>query len=833
MNKSESRTHVSWVSRFIVITLFVFTTVLLTACEKNDELAVKGVIVIDSSLDKDATMLTPFIDGSPERHIGVVVSPNGNTFRIIEEEILLAVKSPAELSKFLDTMGGTVLASWDFAQVGDKYGVSYHAIRLDTSRVSVDDLETVLKALNLSDSVRVSSNASHLTLAAYATASRLGIAAMPNIVMESQQISTSTTTEAVSAVDIFAADYTRNAFEWPYMKLGGPLDIGVAEAWRALDANSKLSERVPVLVMDGGFRNTQELPADTVLVGRTRYDVPNADDCSGVGCDWHGTMVTHVMAAKVDDSFGGAGTGGPVVQPHLLQAPASDFFEFIRYMAGIVDGLSAARIVNISASATVDQWVCDMSGFFMGTAGVCAAPHFLGASLRAAGYLVIASAGNQSRRDLDSGDFTMPCEMIGTLCVGGMRWDGPYRDGGSSYASRRMHGAIDLWAPMRVWVGPDDGDLTANQVHIAGGTSVSAPFVSGVAALVSAANRSLNGDQIEAILLSSAHVGAPAQVHRWINAYGAVSQALNGQVPPAIHIVSPMPETIRANTPTLRFEASVTPAGVEPPVTTWYSSVDGELGTGEVLMYTGRLRAGVHTITAVATANGVSSSDAVVLTLTNNAPVVQIVSPEVRATIYANQEFTLTGTSFDQNEIGGRLTDAQMSWYVGELSLGNGHSVDVPANTLAPGNYALRLVGSDGYQSHEARRAITILPNATTSPPAIGAITPASGTTHIANNYADGNYVLLTLSTDNIFAGTVAGIPYFLPDGAFSWSTTYNGITAYSQFTEHLGTGRVLNNAKLKHNGTCGLVEHKVKLTVTKNGVSNSKTVVYYVDNLC
>jgi subtilisin family serine protease len=793
--------------------------------KQNDE---GSGIVVDTTLGEGAAKYPAFTPASGERREAVIVGPSGNRYRFIELELLVAAHNQAELDAMLERTGGTLLESWSFAQDGDETGFDYHAVKIDPSRIAREDLDAALAAIeSAKGGIKVSSDDALMTLAAYASESKHGVVVFPNFIFEKQTIADRATSEAPSAVG-FEGDYTPNTFDWPYMKRGGPLDIGVAEAWRVLEANDKISGRVPVMIMDAGFKQTGDLPADTILAGDTQWDEPNrAQCCEGTcDCEWHGTGTARTVAAQVDDDHGGAGSGGPVAQPVLLQSPVDDFFDYLRYIGGIGDGLSSARIVNISAGTTIDQWVCDTSGFFMGPAGVCAAPHALGASLRAAGYLVIASAGNDGNRDLDSGDFTLPCEMAGTMCVGGMSWNAPTRHPNSTRASRGATGAIDIWAPFDVWVGADPLSPSSNLNTVFSGTSASAPFVAGVAALIQAANPSYGPNQIENAIVSTAHVGTSGQVHRWLNAYAAVASAVGGKTPPFIRILQPSTGNSAPHIEASEmFNADVTDAGPDL-VVTWSDDVDGPLGTGLTITHPG-LSFGTHIVTATATSNGVSHSTSVTVERTNVPPTVQIITPGTGASFYQSQTISLLAQSNDPNEPEGKLAASQLTWFAGTTPLGSGYALDVPGNTLVPGTYVLELHGTDGVHGVDATRSITVLPNPVNLPPNIGVITPATGTDlgYADMDLGNGWYKAVTLSATALDPDGPTP-----PDSAFTWKTTYTNPSTGAVTTTALGTGKTLNTQLI---GLCFAVQHQVTLTVTDGVNQSTKSVLLTVHLLC
>lgn len=783
-------------------------------------LTINGKVLLDDAV------IPAFKDGGPPRHLATLKSPGGNAMQFYENELVVASKSKSEVEELVKRYDGEILAEMDLSKAGDDSGFVFYALRIEASKANIQAMDAALAKVNsVPQGLEISSAAALGTFAAFVNETERGIVVFPNFTMQPDEIRDRVTTEAPSASGGHAGDYTPNPFSWPYMQRGGPLNIGVAEAWRVLEANGKLNNQVRVLVMDAGFKN-DDLPDSTELVGSTRWGQPNEGQCCNNTCDcaWHGTGTARAVAGRVDNARGAAGSGGPVVKPLLLQSPRADFFDFIRFIPGLLDGLGRAQIINMSASTTIDQWVCDTSGFFMGEAGLCAFPHRIGAAIRAANVLWVASAGNDNRRDLDSGDFTIPCEMAGTLCVGGLNWNAPTVSGGSTRASHRESGAIDIYAPFELWVGSDPENLDSNEATIFSGTSASAPFVAGVAALVKAANPSLNANQVEALLKSTANTGTSSQAFKWVNAYEAVKEAVGGAVPAYLTITKPTDGATEARVPgPVQFKSLVESDGGSP-VVTWSSSLDGPLGTGKDITYTGLLSFGTHTITATVVDHGLSYSRSVSYTLTNSAPTVSILTPPNGGSYYKGQLISLLGASTDTNEPGVKLAEGQVSWLMDGTLLGTGHARDIAPGTLTVGAHTLKFVGSDGEFSAEKQVSLTILADPANLPPNITSITPATGTDL---GYADvdvgGKWVkqvvLKAVATDD------GGV---LPDSAYKWSTVYtNGSTTLSQ---SLGTGKTIT-ANMA--GLCNQAKHTVTLTVTDGTNTSSKTVIYYVSLLC
>lgn len=176
------------------------------------------------------------------------------------------------------------------------------------------------------------------------------------------------------------------------------------------------------------------------------------------------------------------------------------------------------------------------------------------------GVLFVFGTGN----DRTLFDFTVPAVLSNefpnnVLSVGAV-------DRHSNQASYSNYGSISLWAPggdqptkmcpngQRTSPFPDAElpFLFFTQIFAAqanntygsvSGTSIAAPFVSGVAGLVLSANSSLTATQLKNIIVSTAddtgHVDSAGKSVRLLNAFRAVQQALAPPVPTRIYVSVP------------------------------------------------------------------------------------------------------------------------------------------------------------------------------------------------------------------------------------------------------------------------------------------------------
>jgi Subtilase family len=225
----------------------------------------------------------------------------------------------------------------------------------------------------------------------------------------------------------------------------------------------------------------------------------NPNSCSqGSACPWHGNRSASVALGIVNNKTGAAGMGGLVAEPFLIKVsgPVSETTAAIE--TAVAQG---ASIISISSGGACNYW--------------CAQETITGddqdAPIKAfnQGVLVVASAGNgdssKPPKGLDAGSIGMwPC--ISSLCVGAMN---SFPDGNGYFT--KVNGVstgysnfgvyVELWAPTSIHAMPDQSSSGSLPAHT--GTSASAPYVAGVAALMKAVNPSLTAKQMLMILTNT------------------------------------------------------------------------------------------------------------------------------------------------------------------------------------------------------------------------------------------------------------------------------------------------------------------------------------------
>jgi len=411
-------------------------------------------------------------------------------------------------------------------------------------------------------------------------------------------------------------------------------------------------------------------------------DPENAADGNGIDADpndpsdggqqsiFHGTHVAGTIGAASNNNLGVAGVAWnirlmPLRACGILGCSVFDQIEAMRYAAGLSN--SSGAVANPPA---------DVINLSLGGPGFSAAGQAAVDAVRAAGVIVVAAAGNEA-----SSEPLYPASHNGVVsvsAVGPNRTRAPY----SSFGA-----AIDVAAPGGDLAADLNGDGYADGVLSAhaddsstpldyeylflSGTSMAAPHVAGVAALMKSANASLTPALFDQLLAQGEltdDIGAPGRDdlygHGLIDAHKAVSAALTvaGMQPPDNPLLTATPRSLNFGSAATAIELELSNSGTGllqvKSVTTdqfWAQATplntDGNgLGTYLVTVDRAALADGVYTATISVTSNINAADITVIMTLGDvalggdvGALYVVLVDPATGQTVTGSQANFATG----------------------------------------------------------------------------------------------------------------------------------------------------------------------------------------------
>jgi serine protease len=684
-----------WLRRIIIL------IVVLTACGQPPQPLPPISIAVDPTLKPTVESLPGFEDGEP-RLVASVTGEDGVAANFVANEVWLSTDNDAEVQAFVSRWQGKILKTIKPAEAGITGLPAQYLIRINAAAADVSKLSEDLRALDKTSTGdhKVSSQAALNLIAATSHEAVSGLKIGMNFIGDGAGSFTDRTSlEAPTGGTLAGVAYSRDAFSWPSHDRFGEQDIGVAEAWRALDLAGKLGNRIKLAVLDMGFQPDADWPVGHQAISNVPFKdaigTENLLSCSGGSeCPWHGTEVVSAAMAVPDNQYGSAGPGGPVADAVVVFT----LYDFFTSIQALFDArILGARIANMSYGAPVPWYLAwSVLPFEGATAGI-----------RATGMLLFAAAGNEGK-DVDAEGCTFgvcwertwytPCENAGVICVGGLAGNSKFKAGGSNYGGEQ----VDIFAPYTLWLGPDPS-APDNKARVLNGTSFSSPFTAGVAALIWAANPSLGAGEVEDIMMETAHPNADDRVKRHVNALAAVQSVL-GNLPPSITVNTaggdvPLNRELFLQADVFDFEDAFPCCTI-----TWTSDVDGPLGTDRSVQRT-FTTLGSRTLTITATDSvGATSTQSVTLNVVNFAPVATLNSPSDGDTIFRTAATVLRGKATDRNETNDELACDNLTWtssVAGDPFPKTG--CDVEATFSSNGSRTLTLTAKDALGATDAK----------------------------------------------------------------------------------------------------------------------------------
>lgn len=722
------------------------------------------------------------IGGAP-RPLAVMRDDDGVDAQFVENELVITTDNPDTLNAFIKRWDGQLLKTIDLKAAGITGMGNLYLVRINTSLADASRLEVDLKTLQpeVGGDVTVSSEVALGLIAASARENSDGLSVAVNWVGSGANVASGNTTDETSNTDSRGVSFGANAFDWNFMNAGSTQDIGVTEAWKLLDRQGKLNKWIKLAILDMGFAPAVNGDIDPAYLamsnvpGRLPIGTSNLLWCTGgASCPWHGTGVANAAMGLLDNMKGAAGPAGAVAKPVLVYT----FYDFFTAMnAVIMAKVAGAKIINMSFGVPVPAIV-----------SFTVLPFNLATRLtRASGTLLFAAAGNDNK-NVDKKRCVLgicwekkwftPCENAGVICVGGLQYNSKNRAGNSNYGRKN----VDIFGPYTVVVGSDySSRKPPGSAYVTSGTSISSPFVAGIAALIWSANHSLSADQVADIMMRTAHTSPDDSVERYVNAQAAVKEALGT----SIHITEPLTGVSITRGRPVIFAAAANSTEHNNPVISWSSDVQGSLGTGSTITLS-TLTLGTHVVTATVTYDdGFSKIDRVTVSIVNLVPVVTIDQPPNYSSISRSTNIILHGSSFDGDASPDfKLLDSQVHWTLNGIDVGTGHSpapfsaasIGLPAG----GPYEIRFEGTDGVATVFDTVNVYIGSDPDNLPPNVNLTSPVAGSSVLADKQrADGTWYrtfVLTWSAIDPEDGVV-------PFSRLAWLDSRDGVVPYQSLT--------------------------------------------------
>ena len=760
----------------------------------------------------------PGIQGGPSRSTGVVIGPDGQSNEFVANEVIFHPRNAEELNAFLDKYQGVILLDGTpllLPEIASENPTpessGWYLIRIDPQSSSLDDLIMNVERIG-SGGLHIFSSEEAVRLVALVTREKL-------LGRFHVSVNLYTRFNAVEEHPDSMGGFL-DAETWPWMtddddpSMPGDqgLSTSVIRAWRYLAYKG-----IPptgtwspplIAIIDRGFDldasgNPVSAAKDFFPSKPLQIDMVDHDfTAGGINPDsslpWHGQEVFGVAASRHANRFGGAGTSGNFAWPLLIRNDGTFYTKAEGIRAAVLNG---ADVINLSTGFSCATW-----NWFCSVWPDDAYAHYESAVLFATSsrVIVVASAGNNGI-DLGTDDM-LPCETSTVICVGAI--DQNAQNVGNYGAS------VDIWAPTNIYstvIPTRENQIGTSAICCLGGTSASAPFVTGVIALMKALDPSITSAQIVSILKDTANISSDDKVEGYIDALRAV-QAVSPNLPPTAAITIPLDEAMVSHTREVFFHADV----IDPEVgadfrgeVTFSSNKDGELcrTSGFATGCTGpALSLGTHQITMMAVDPfDAIATDIIMVHSINQSPTAKITYPANNVVFSEEQTINLRGYGHDWD---GLIDETNITWESNiDGSLGFGRDILV---SLSPGTHTITLTATDDMGLFGQDTIILNIHGASGLPTAL-IVSPENGV-----NVAAETPITLEGQATDPEDGVLLG-------QSLVWESDIDGV---------LGSGATLTTTLT--GDACGVDSHTITLHVSdSDGNEASHSIEVFIGTIC
>jgi hypothetical protein len=487
---------------------------------------------IDPGLAPAVDELSPIGDMGEPRPVGAVMGPDDVQGDYVVNEVILIEPTVEQLASFTETYEAEVIFGGALPPdpgnlPPDKLRLGYgttedYLLRVNLDLADLSQFELWMEQLDYHGEHAFSSEEAMRVVAIVAKERRAGLTITLNPLMlpppqpeETAAPRDATVgaqggdgaTSSANCVMCRTEEYTvtsgyANSFGFSWLN---DADLRVTRAYQYYDLLEYTPSSCPVLAMvDFGFAinndfNPKNIPQYDFQT--ESYTTNGNANTLPTGGRWHGTGTLGLAAARLNNRFGTAGTGGQVAFPYLFRPEGTLYGAGLAIRTAVYWGADVVNVSMAGEGAGIFEWLA------LEKASNKAA---------SANVIVLVTAGNNGA----DGSNYYPCNISGFLCVGGIDMASKWAAGSSNHGS-----VIQVWAPYNYLMTTPNPDSGGNLVGF-GGTCGASAYAAGVVTLMRAVSPTLSAAGAANLIQSTGNSSPdPKLAIGYLNAYGAVKAA--------------------------------------------------------------------------------------------------------------------------------------------------------------------------------------------------------------------------------------------------------------------------------------------------------------------